>query len=485
MAPITAIKESRKGGNAPAQNLADQEYLTIIQASLDGFWKVAADGRLIDCNEAACAMLGYRREELLALAIRDIEMREDDEEVAAHMRLVIARGHDRFETEHRCKDGSGILVEVSAYCVPGAEAPLLLVFCRDIGERRQAETTLGEMQQFKQAILDAVTAQVAVVDRHGVIVEVNAAFCAMMGYAAEELVGRSARMLYPSDAEFERAGQEKYGQISGEGIGRIESRLLTRDGRIIDVALSSAPIVPGNLARGITFTVEDITARKQSERQRLAHEARQRDTLIREVHHRIKNHLQGVLGLMTNSIARHPEMAEAMEAIFTRVNAIAKVYGLQGRKPDAHVRFCDLMETLLEGTPGAPPILLRNLSMDMEAILSPQEGVPMALVINELITNADKHRRAKDVGRPVLAIFRIDSDRVTLTVTNAPASLPDGFDLAAGTGINTGLGLLKALLPRTGASLNYRQEGNAVVAELVLVAPLVNCRARRPDPPED
>lgn len=109
----------------------------------------------------------------------------------------------------------------------------------------------------------------------------------------------------------------------------------------------------------------------------------------------------------------------------------------------------------------------------------------MALVINELITNADKHRRAKDVGRPVLAIFRIDSDRVTLTVTNAPASLPDGFDLAAGTGINTGLGLLKALLPRTGASLNYRQEGNAVVAELVLVAPLVNCRARRPDPPED
>ncbi|MBI5109039.1 MAG: PAS domain S-box protein [Rhodocyclales bacterium] len=730
---------------SPGHSRSDQEYRTIIQASMDGFWKIAADGRLLDCNDAACAMLGYRRDEMLALSIHDIDLLEDDARAAEHMRQIIARGHDRFETRHRRKDGDSIVVEVSAYCVPAVEAPLLFGFIRDISagkvadealrqsqeryrtvvdqqtdliirflpdgtltfvnavacsrsgktsaeligrrwqpmvhpedlpgveaelrelapgrptavseirfrtengdlgwmqfasraffddagrlaeiqsvgrditERKQTELALREMQTFKQAILDGVSAQVAVVDRRGVVVEVNAAwrrfahdnppapgrlpcnvdvatnyldicrtaaghdagdalaaasgiqavlegrlpryeqeypchephaqrwfamtvtplerdgrgavvshhdisaprrlaeelsmsdgrlrsilrsapvgigvladrvfievnpaFCAMTGYATEELVGRSARMLYPTEADFERVGLEKYRQIADEGIGHIECRFLTKDGRIIDVALSSAQVVPGNWSRGVTFAAEDITARKLSEQQRFAQEARQREALIREVHHRIKNHLQGVLGLMANSIARHPELAEAMEAIFTRVNTIAKVYGLQGSKPHAHVRICDLMETMLEGTPSSAPIQQRNLSEHMEAILSPQEGVPMALVINELTTNADKHRRVQDVARPVQVSYRIESDKVTLLVTNAPASLPEGFDLASGVGTSTGLELLKALLPRTGASLSYRQEGDTVIAELVLVPPLVTCRARNTNAP--
>ena len=160
----------------PDQSKSEQEYRTIIQASMDSFWKIGADGRIIDCNEAACAMLGYSRDEMLSLCLHEVDLIEDEAKAAEHVRLVIAQGHDRFETQHRRKDGRSVDVEVSAYCVPGAEAPLLFAFSRDISARKAADRALQEMQFFKQAILDAVSVQVAVVDRQGIIIEVNEAW---------------------------------------------------------------------------------------------------------------------------------------------------------------------------------------------------------------------------------------------------------------------------------------------------------------------
>lgn len=739
IARLSAL-ESRMADAArdmPDCRRSEQEYRTIIQASMDSFWKLAPDGRILDCNEAACAMLGYSRDELLGLSPHDMERLEDEGQVNGHIRLIITQGHDRFETQHRRKDGSIIDVEVSAYHVPGAEGGLLFAFTRDvttskaalkalheseeryravvedqtelisrflpdgtvlfanevycrrlgkrakelvgsrwhpvahhenlpmidarlrelapdnpvvvienrirdadgqlrwmqfvnraffdhagkiteiqavgrdITDRKRVESKLQAAQAFKQAILDAVTTQVAVLDKEGIIVEVNEAwrrfalenapvpgqflttvgvgtnyldicrsasgysaegaqeaalgiqavldgripkyeqecqchspqakrwflmtvtplcqeqggvvishqdisaprrlaeelrqseacirsilrtapvgigvlvdrvflevndaFVSMTGYAAEELIGRSARIIYPTDEDFEYVGREKYRQIGESGIGQVETRFLTKDGRIIDVGLSSAPVMPEDLSRGVTFTAQDITAIKRAEQERLAREARQRVALVREVHHRIKNHLQGVLGLMHNAITEHPELAGAMENLVTRVRAITQVYGLQDSCPDVQVRACDLMQIVVNDAVSAVPIEYRRLSKDMEAVLWPDEAVPMALIVNELITNAIKHLGTPDVNRPIQVSSKIENGKVSIVVKNAPASLPAGFDLASGKGAGTGLELLKALLPPKGATLGYRQEGDAVIAELVLEPPVVTC----------
>ncbi len=730
---------------------------------MDGFWRVGADGRILDCNEAACAILGYSRSEMLSLLLHDIDVIEDETAAAEHMRLVIDRGHDRFETRHRRKDGSLVDVEVSAYHVSSAEGRFLFAFSRDvtarkaaqkalqasearyravvdqqteliarsrqdgtltfvnevacrmsgrsaaelvgcrwqslihpvdrqplvhpddlpmiaarlseltpespvavieirfraedgglawfqffnrgifddagrlaeiqfvgrditkrrqteialqnsedITERMESKSALQELQFFNQAVLDAVSAQVAVLDRQGNIikvndswnrfamenasvfghaprnvdvgvnyldicrqaagsnaegalnaaqgikdvldrrirkydqeypchspdaqrwflmtvtplgqadggvvishhdisssrrlaeelrqsegrirsilqtapvgigvlvdrafVQVNEAFVSMTGHAAEDLIGRSARMLYPTDDDFDYVGREKYHQIRQEGIGRVEARFLTKDGRIIDVALSSAPVVPGDLSHGTIFAAQDITATKRAEQERLARNASQRDALVREVHHRIKNHLQGVLGLMHNTMVTHPELAGGMEFIVARVRAIAEVYGLQCSRADAQVRVCELTQTAVEGGATTMPVIFRRTSQDMEALLSPDEAVPIALVINELITNAVKHSAPPGVAQPIQANLQIAEGKVTITVANSPAFLPPGFDFAKGEGIGTGLELLKVLLPKTGSTLTYRQQGAAVVAELVLELPVVICR---------
>ena len=97
-----------------------------------------------------------------------------------------------------------------------------------------------------------------------VILEANEYMCQMLGYNREELIGKNARMIYPSDKEYEFVGKEKYAQIRRSGIGMVETRWVCKDGAIIDVLLSSAPINPKNMSAGVTFTALDITERKRA-----------------------------------------------------------------------------------------------------------------------------------------------------------------------------------------------------------------------------
>jgi PAS domain S-box-containing protein len=89
---------------------------------------------------------------------------------------------------------------------------------------------------------------------------------AMTGYAVDEIKGQSARVLYPDDEEFERAGREKYAEIAAKDKGAVETRWRRKDGTLIDVHLSSAPIDPQNLGAGVVFTALDITAQKKAAR---------------------------------------------------------------------------------------------------------------------------------------------------------------------------------------------------------------------------
>lgn len=103
----------------------------------------------------------------------------------------------------------------------------------------------------------------SVVDR--VLDKVNDRLCEMIGYDPSELIGQNARMLYPSDEEFEFVGKEKYAQIADQGTGTVETRWQKKDGTSMDVLLSSTPVDLQNHSKGVTFTALDITHRKQAE----------------------------------------------------------------------------------------------------------------------------------------------------------------------------------------------------------------------------
>ena len=139
----------------------------------------------------------------------------------------------------------------------------------EMSEQLQNSTTslalLEESQAYLQSIFLVTPIGIGVVtDR--VLQQVNPLICKITGYTEEELLGQNARMLYPNDTEFERVGREKYKQISETGTGTVETRFRCKDGHVIDVLLSSTPIDQQDLSKGVTFTVLDITERKETER---------------------------------------------------------------------------------------------------------------------------------------------------------------------------------------------------------------------------
>jgi PAS domain S-box-containing protein len=134
--------EARVQERTAEVQLQGQRNETIINTALDGFFAVDMSGHIRAANPAFCKMLGYGRDELLQMSISDIDVTESPTEVAAHIERVIANGHDRFDTQHRRKDGGLVDVELSISYVNGSREKMFYAFARDITPRKESEAAL-------------------------------------------------------------------------------------------------------------------------------------------------------------------------------------------------------------------------------------------------------------------------------------------------------------------------------------------------------
>ncbi len=100
-----------------------------------------------------------------------------------------------------------------------------------------------------------------------ILIEVNQKICEMTGYRKEELIGKTARILYPSREDYDYVGKEKYIQIKEHGTGTVETLWKRKDGEIINVLLSSTPLDTADLKKGVTFTALDITDQVHAEKE--------------------------------------------------------------------------------------------------------------------------------------------------------------------------------------------------------------------------
>jgi len=113
------------------------------------------------------------------------------------------------------------------------------------------------------SIFRAAPACIGVV-KNRILLDVNNYMCELLGYKNEELVGHSARILYPNEEEFLYVGEEKYRQILNYGKGTVETKWVKKSGEIIDIILSSTPIDLNNMSEGTTFTAVDVTPLKRA-----------------------------------------------------------------------------------------------------------------------------------------------------------------------------------------------------------------------------
>ncbi len=135
---------------------------------------------------------------------------------------------------------------------------------QETSEHKQTEKKLRDTKEYLQSVFRVAPIGIGVAINR-VFKQVNKRICEMTGYSERELIGRNARILYPSNEDYETVGREKGKQLGIHGTGTVETRWKRKDGFIIEVLLSSTPMDLNDLSKGVTFTALDITERKKVE----------------------------------------------------------------------------------------------------------------------------------------------------------------------------------------------------------------------------
>ena len=199
--------------------------------------------------------------------------------------------------------------------------------------------------------------------------------------------------------------------------------------------------------------------------------AAHRDMLIREIHHRIKNNLQGVTGLLRQFADNHPEIAESINQTIGQVQSIAVIHGLQERVPVGNVHLRELTDAVAAGVGSLwqKPVAVEISSDWTPCTIDEAEAVPLALILNELLSNAIKHGGRLGQIKIVLKHGQ-HADSVQLSIHNT-GQLPPGLNFGRNT--STGLQLVKSLMPGAGARLSWQCQDNTVITLLELDPPVI------------
>jgi len=383
---------------------------------------------------------------------------------------------ETFECRLVARDGREFWVVGNAV-VTGREAGAaqLTFALLDIERRRQAENQIAQAQASLQRIIETAPLAIALFDGRGLqVLRLNQMLSAFARRPAVQIIGRPPAMWLP-EPEAAALSADLHQAVASREMVRRE---LHRDAdpetgepaSEWDVRIVALRDAGDGGEEHLLLVASDVTEQRAAEQARLEAAIAQREMLVKEVHHRIKNNLQGVAGLLQQNAQRHPEAAVALNEAVGQVHAIAQVHGLQvGMTGPLRVR--GVIEAI---TLSVQRMFGRAIRYDVDGpaphrfALTEADSIPIALTVNELLTNAIKHSPTGEVR------CRLDCEANAVRISVASASrLPAGFTLAQVPPGISGLGLVRALLPRKGSAMTLEQCGEEVVATLRLEPPAV------------
>lgn len=468
---VTERERSERQAHASAQM-----FRSLFEASLDAVLVVTPAGEVLAANLAAQKMFGFSTAELCDRGWYGLVDRSDPRATEGS-KAYQTTGQFSGELILVDKAGRKFPAEVASSAFTGKDGKRVTSFIvRDISKRVQFEAQLIASSKRYLALFRDSTDAVAIANQEGKLEEVNARFAALLGYAEDELRGMSIDRIHP-EAELQRIARH-FGLIFSTGTaGPLETLVQRKDGRVVDVEIRPALIELGDrhVAQGVFI---DLTERRRQEQQRIEQEALQRNALVREVHHRIKNNLQSVSGLLQRELGKFTELNPRLQTAIGQVNAIAVVHGLQCDHPSETVRLCDSIRNICKSV---AELSLRAVHFTIEneqttfrpTQIAGDEAVSVALVLNELILNAVKHS-PPECFAPTVSL-RADGSSADIVIRNAVRNAGGPvIDIEAGRGLGTGLRLVRSLLPETGARVTYESDQqNDMLTHLTLTAPVI------------
>lgn len=437
-----ALRKARDEAEAASEKLRVSEErfrLTIDEAPI-GMALVALDGRFVRVNHALCEIVGYSPAELTTLTFQDITHPDDlDADVALADKL--ARGEiPRYQLEKRYlrKDGTSVDIMLNASILRNQEgAPLYFIAqVEDITERKLAEAALKASEERLNLALDSAQMGIWDLDLTSDTAVRSLRHDQIFGYPSLLPSWGFASFLTHIIPEDREGTKRSFDHALASGLLCLECRVLWPDqsihwisaqGRVVSRDPAGSPV-------RMLGTILDITERKRMEEER-ARTLQEKETLLKEVHHRVKNNLQVLSSLFYLQRQRTAEepLRTLLDESRNRIQSIALIHEkLYQSERLAWIDFGDYLKDLtsrLRSAIGAQSPKARISIQADKTFLDIERAIPCALIVNELVSNSLKHAfPGGRSGEIRITVGLVAPDLLELAVSDTGIGFPADLD---------------------------------------------------------
>jgi len=461
---------------------SEERFRMMVSAVQDyAIFMLDPEGHVVNWNSGAERLKGYLANEIIGRHFSCFFTPEQVDQGEPQHELKVATDFGRFEDEgwRVRKDGSHFWASVVITAVRDRHKALVgfTKVTRDLTERKRAE------EQFRRAI-EASSTGMIIVDHQGNITLINGQVEKMFGYSKEELTGQPVEKLVPERFRGQhlrfRAGFLHSPQARPMGAGR-DLYGLRKDGSEVPIEIGLNPLET-QLGKFVLSSVVDITERKRAEQERalfvnrlqtfnsqleeqvrnrtaeLSRTLREREVLLQEIHHRVKNNLQ-VISSLINMQARtleHGSGRDALEECQGRIQVIALIHEKLYQSQDyANIPFSEYARALAENVFHATDAPSQNVVLELaieDCAIGVDKAIPCGLILNELISNARRHAFGEGrSGKIRVELAKAENHLLRLAVSDNGRGLPVAMDVA--TGGSLGLQLVRMLVRQINGTL--------------------------------
>lgn len=337
---------------------------------------------------------------------------------------------------------------------------------RLVAKRTQA---LVEVNDYLESLFDYANAPIIVWDPQFRITRFNHAFETLTGRISAGVLGKRLEILFPpgqSEASMELI-QKK---LSGERGEVVEINIQHIDGSIRTVLWNSATLLSadGEIPLATISQIQDITGRKIAE-EKIKNLLAEKELILKEVHHRIKNNMATVKGLFSlqADTLKNPEAIAALKDASSRVQSMVvlyeKLYQSIGSDQVAVRNYLpSLVDEIVANFPNSAKVKVEKKIADF--VLNAKKLQPLGIIINELLTNIMKYAFAGRSDGLITVSAELKGNRVSLAIQDNGIGMPETVDFENSTGF--GLRLVSILTKQIAGTIRIeRGNGTRVILE--------------------
>ncbi len=451
---------------------SEEKYRILAENVSDLIWVMKLDATFLYISPSVERMLGYSPEESHDLSMDGFVAPESMgiimdamEEERAYLKSGREQSDRVFTLELKLvrKDGAAVWTEskISRLFDSNGRHIGLLGATRDITRRREAQKALEKSEGLYRGIVETIESGITIVER-GAVAFISDRACEIFGSPRNECMEKTV-FDFAAPEERERLMPARGGLLSGSDIPRELDFWIQRDDGGKRFIHNHYVLLDENQSRWLVVT-EDVTGHKIAE-DRIRASLREKDLLLKEIHHRVKNNMQvisSMLGLQSDYLKDQRDVELFLDCQ-NRVRAMALVHEKLYQSSDlSHINMEEYIRDLaglLMSFYGSRHI---GLSINAENIfLDINTAIPCAQIINELFSNALKYAFPDGrQGSIAISMTRMPDNRLELMFSDNGIGLPGGFSMDSSASL--GLRLVSALVKGLGGAMRVESDGGAV-----------------------